>query len=160
MEAAWEAPPQKRHSSQRELAVALAMVKGKAVREEAVAEVLNAVFRESASMKEERDKLHKKAEGLAAENAAVGKAWATAKARVQELETDEEKLTGQLDKTMARMEVLEVENEEGLAKVGGLEAQLKQGEKERDALRADAKDLAGRVKELESQLAALSEQST
>jgi len=56
--------------------------------------------------------LGKKVEALGVENREVGKQWVVAQARVKELEGDEKKLTGQLDKMMACVEGLEAEKEQ------------------------------------------------
>lgn len=66
-------------------------------------------------------------DALGVENREVGKQWVVAQARVQELETDEEKLTGQLDKMMARVEGLEAEKEQVRGR-GGLEGGREGGE--------------------------------
>lgn len=90
----------------------MALVKGKAPREEAINEVLGAIFKEGEKEKKERERLGKKVEALGVENREVGKQWLVAQARVKELEGDEEKLTGQLDKMMSRVEGLEAEKEQ------------------------------------------------
>ena len=135
------------------------MIKGKAPREEAIYEVLDSIFKESHTLTQDRDRLTKLINGLTTDNREVGAKWLVAQQRVKELETDEEKLTAQLDKIMEKMDSMEAEKEAALEKYAKIEALIKQGEKEREALRADVKDYAGRVKELESQLVAMSEQS-
>lgn len=155
----WEAPPSKRLSSQCNLAGALALIKGKQPREEAIIEVLDSIFKESHTLTQDRDRLTKQIAGLTTDNREVGAKCLVAQQRVKELETDEEKLTAQLDKIMEKMDGIEAEKEAALEKYTKIEALIKQGEKEREALRADVKDYAGLVKELESQLVAMSEQS-
>jgi len=94
------------------LSGALAEIKGRKSREEAISEVLSAIFKERQRDKKARERLEEKVGSLVVENREVGKQWAMAQVRVKELEGYGEKVTDQLDKMTVQVENLDADKEQ------------------------------------------------